>query len=91
MWRGHPGIDANGYAWAKNMKRLLKETCAKVSKRKRKKLTKNEYANLQKHYRNILIRGISELPARPERPSGKRGHSHEKLEGVICFHILFTA
>ncbi|MFK7892402.1 MAG: IS66 family transposase [Granulosicoccus sp.] len=66
-------IDSNGYAWAKNMKRLLKETCAKVSARKRKKLTEKEYANLQKRYRNILTRGISELPARPERPSGKRG------------------
>ena len=35
--RGRPGIDSNGYAWAKNMKRLLKETCAKVSARKRTK------------------------------------------------------
>ncbi len=66
-------IDSKGYAWAKNMKRLLKETCAKVSARKRKKLTENEYANLQKRYRNILTRGVSELPALPERPSGKRG------------------
>ncbi len=39
-------IDSNGYAWAKNMKRLLKETCAKVSARKRKKLTEKEYTNL---------------------------------------------
>ena len=54
------------------VQKLLKETCAKVSKRKRKKLTENEYANLQKRYRNILTRGISELPARPERPRGKR-------------------
>jgi cytochrome c2 len=66
-------IDSNGYAWAVNMKRLLKETCVQVSQRKRKKLTEKEYANLQKRYRNILTRGISELPARPERPSGKRG------------------
>ena len=66
-------IDSNRYAWAKNIKRLLKETCAKVSARKRKKLTENGYANLQKRYRNILTRGVSELLARPERPSGKRG------------------
>jgi transposase len=66
-------IDSNGYAWAKNMKRLLQETCATVSDRKRKKLTSAEYANLQKRYRNILTRGIDQLPARPERPSGKRG------------------
>ncbi len=30
-------IDSNKYDWAKNMKRLLQETCAKVSKRKNKK------------------------------------------------------
>ncbi len=66
-------IDSNGYTWAKNMKRLLKETCTKVSSRKRNKLTEKENANLQRRYRKILMRGISELAARPERPSGKRG------------------
>lgn len=66
-------IDSNGYAWARNMKRLLKQTCATVSDRKDKMLTEDEYANLQKRYRSILTRGISELPARPVRPSGKRG------------------
>ena len=66
-------IDSNGYQWASNMKRLLSETCALVSSRKRKKLTEQEYANLQKRYRNILTRGEKELPVRPERPSGKRG------------------
>ena len=45
-------IEANNYAWAKSMKRLLKETCKTVSKRKRKKLTDKEYLNLQKRYRN---------------------------------------
>ena len=66
-------IDANAYPWAKNMKRLLQETCSKVSKRESKKLTEKEYANLQKRYRSILTRGISELPERPERSTGKRG------------------
>ncbi len=66
-------IDSNAYSWAKNMKRLLQETCSKVSKRESKRLTDKEYANLQKRYRNLLTRGISELPERPERPSGKRG------------------
>ncbi len=55
------------------MKRLLKETCAKVSKRKEKRLTDKELANLQKRYRNILTRGEKELPPIPARPSGKRG------------------
>ncbi len=66
-------IDSNGYAWATNMKRLLQETCAKVSKRESKKLTDQEYINLQKRYRNILTRGEKELPPIPEKSNGKRG------------------
>lgn len=66
-------IESNGYAWAINMKALLLETCRKVSKRKKKKLTDREYKNLQKRYRNILTRGEKELPAIPEKPNGKRG------------------
>ncbi len=66
-------VDSNNYAWAANMKTLLKETCAKVSKRKRKKLTKREYKNLVKRYRNILTRGGKELPPIPTRQNGKRG------------------
>lgn len=65
--------EANGYAWAANMKRLLRETCATVSKRENRMLTEPEYANLQKRYRNILTRGSKELPPIPERASGKRG------------------
>lgn len=66
-------VDADGYAWARNMKRLLQQTCARVSKRKRKKLNRPEYANLQRHYRNILTRGDKELPPIPPRHNGKRG------------------
>jgi transposase len=66
-------IESNQYAWASNMKALLLETCKKVSKRKRKKLSKKEYANLQKRYRNILTRGEKELPAIPPKPNGKPG------------------
>lgn len=66
-------IEANDYAWAKNMKRLLKESCAKVSKSNEKRLTDKELANLQKRYRNILTRGDKELPPIPPKPSGKRG------------------
>ena len=65
--------EANGYAWAANMKRLLRETCAAVSSRESRMLTEPEYANLQKRYRNILTRGSKELPPIPERASGKRG------------------
>jgi transposase len=66
-------VDANGYAWAANMKRLLQAACALVAKRKRKKLTPSEYKNLQKRYRNILTRGEKELPTIPPRQQGKRG------------------
>jgi transposase len=66
-------VDTHGYAWAANMKRLLQETCYRVAKRKRKKLTQAEYQNLQKRYRNILTRGEKELPPIPPRQNGKRG------------------
>jgi transposase len=66
-------VDANGYAWAANMKRLLQETCFLVAKRKSKKLTAREYKNLQKRYRNILTRGEKELPPIPPKQNGKRG------------------
>ena len=65
--------ETNGYAWARNMKRLLQQTCKKVSDSDTKRLTDRELANLQKRYRNILTRGQKELPALPQRPSGKRG------------------
>ncbi len=66
-------VESNGYNWAINMKALLLETCKIVSKRKRKKLSEREYANLQKRYRNIITRGEKELPAIPTKPNGKRG------------------
>ena len=66
-------VDANGYAWAANMKRLLQQTCRLISKRKRKKLTEAEYKKLQKRYRTILSRGEKELPPIPPRQNGKRG------------------
>ena len=50
-------VDAHGYRWAKNMKRLLQDTCITVSKSADKKLTTIELANLQKRYRAILTRG----------------------------------
>ena len=66
-------IEADRYPWAKNMKRLLQETCARVAQRKRKKISARQYENLQKRYRNILTRGEQELPPIPARQNGKRG------------------
>jgi len=65
--------ESNNYRWALNMKRLLQETCRKVSKSTEKKLNEKDLANLQKRYRNILTRGEKELPPIPPKPSGKRG------------------
>ena len=66
-------VDANGYAWARNMKRLLQQACATVAHRTSKKLIDPQYKNLQKRYRNILTRGEKELPPIPPRQNGKRG------------------
>lgn len=99
-------IESNGYDWATNMKRLLQETCKKVSMRKRKRLAPRQYVALQKRYRNILTRGEMELPLIPPRSNGKRGRiaksdahnlwerlkEHEKA--VLLFakepHVPFT-
>ena len=66
-------IDSNEYRWARNMKRLLQQTCHTVTERKSKCLTDKEYANLQKWYRNIITRGGKELPEIPPKPKGQRG------------------
>jgi len=62
------------------MKTLPKETCAKLSKRKRKKLTNREYKNRVNRYRNILTRGEKELPPIAEfQPTYKPWH----IRGII--------
>lgn len=66
-------IDSNQYRWARNVKKLLLETCRTVAKRKEKCLTPEEYAALQKRYRNNLTRGEKEMPKPPEKPKGRRG------------------
>lgn len=91
-------IESNGYAWAKNMKRLLKESCQLVSKRKRKKLTEQECKNMLKRYRNILTRGEKEMPAILTKPDGRRGRiakseAHNLLERLRKYEdavLLFT-
>ncbi|CAA6819015.1 MAG: Mobile element protein [uncultured Thiotrichaceae bacterium] len=66
-------IESNGYAWARNMKRLLKDTCVAVAASPDKQLDDKAYANLQKRYRNIMTRGKKQLPPIPPKPKGKRG------------------
>jgi transposase len=99
-------VEANGYAWALEMKRLLRKTCATVAKRKNKRLIWAEYKALRRHYRNILKRGEKELPPIPPRQNGKRGRiaksdAHnlwERMkkyeEAILLFakepHVAFT-
>ena len=99
-------VDSNQYRWARNIKKLLSETCHIVSKRDGKCLTEQEYANLQKRYRNNLTRGRKELPDIPPKPKSKRGRiaksdAHNLLErlqkheaAVLLFakegHVPFT-
>jgi hypothetical protein len=53
-------VDAEGYAWAKNMKRLLRETCRLVSRRKRKKLNTGERSDDdRREYANPSVTAIS--------------------------------
>jgi transposase len=74
-------IDANGCAWARNMKHLLQETCINVSKSTEKKLDDKDLANLQKRW-SIMTRGAKELPVIPPKPSGKlaKSDAHNLLE-----------
>lgn len=91
-------VESNGYRWAKNMKRLLKETCKKVSRRKSKKLTEKEYQNVQRRYRHILSHGAKELPPIPPKPNGRRGRmaksdAHNLLERLQVYEkavLLFA-
>ena len=66
-------IDANDYAWARHMKRLLQQTCVNVSNSADKRLSDKDLATLQKRYRMSLTHGEKELPLIPAKPSGKRG------------------
>ena len=66
-------FEANAYAWARNMKCLLQETCIKVSQSAEKKLDDNDFVDLQKRYQNMLTLGAKELPEIPSKTTGKRG------------------
>lgn len=91
-------VDSNEYRWAANMKALLRETCKKASKRKQKKLTGKEYAQVQIRYRNIMTRGKKELPTIPKKPNGRRGpmaksDAHnlwERLKKYESYVLLFA-
>ena len=65
--------DSTGNRWATNLKKLLQEAIELVNKRKSRVLNKKEFKRLQRRYRNILTRALSELPEFPEDNGGKRG------------------
>ena len=81
-------IDSNGYRWASNLKKLLQEACQQVTKSKQKRLTQQQYARLQRRYRNILTRSESEMPPILKKTAGRRGRiaksdAHNLLEQLI--------
>ncbi len=65
--------EANGTAWAKNLRRLLQKTCRLVARHPHKRLTERAYERLQRHYRALLTRGAQELPPIPAKQNGQRG------------------
>jgi transposase len=75
-------VESNGYAWASNIKRLLQENCAIVSRRPSKQLTEQEYKNQQKRYRNIMTRGEKALP--PILPKQKGCFRTKKYAHAYC-------
>jgi transposase len=66
-------IDANGYRWAKNMKRLLRLACKMVSTAEAKCLSAESNLKLERLYKQVLLAGSKELPPIPKKTNGKRG------------------
>ncbi len=64
--------ESNGFKWATNLKKLLKETVELVHKKESRVLTQKEYETLQRRYRSILTKGLKELPEFPKK-NGKKG------------------
>ena len=65
--------DSTGNRWATNLKKLLQEAIELVNKKKSRVLSKQEFKSLQRRYRNILTRALSELPKFPKDNGGKKG------------------
>ena len=65
-------VEANGFRWARLIKKLLREACHRVRKSGTKALTEAEYRAIRKRYRTILTQAGSELPEIPPRTNGKR-------------------
>jgi len=85
-------IDANHYAWARNIKSLLQKTCHAVAQSDDKCLTEAAYKVLQKHYRNLLTRGEKEMPTILPKATGKRGKlaksdAHNLLERLRKYEV----
>lgn len=77
-------VDSNQYRWAKNMRKLLLDTCKTVSKRSDKCLTEKEYTKVQTRYRNLLTRGQNEMPSIPVKPKSQRGKIAKSDAHNLC-------
>ena len=90
--------ESNNYQWAKDMQKLLKNTCHKVSKSKKKKLSYKNLKRVRKKYRQILSNGKNEMPEIPVKQKGVRGRvpksdAHNLLERFIKYEkavLLFA-
>ena len=79
-------VDAHNYRWAKNIKRLLQETCKTINDSQSKKLDELAYRRLQRRYRNILTRAEKEMPpvAMANKKNGKRGKIAKSDAHNLC-------
>lgn len=66
-------IDAHGYRWAKQMRRLLQRACKMVTNADEKCLDAQAYEKLQRIYKKILTRAEEEMPPVLSKPYGRRG------------------
>ncbi len=99
-------IDAHGYLWAKQMKRLLQRACKMVTTADNKCLDSQSFEKLQRIYKKILVRGENEMPPVLSKPYGRRGRvaksdAHnlwerlQQYEGAVLMfaklpHVPFT-
>jgi len=90
--------DSNNYQWAKDMQKLLKQTCHKVSISKKKKLSFKNFKRVRRKYRKILSDGKNEMPDIPIKQKGVRGRvpksdAHNLLARLVKYEnavLLFA-
>ena len=83
-------VDAHDPAWARRMKKLLKDAAHRVRGSPDKVLSAKECAALRKRYRTILTQGRKELPATPVRAGGKKRGRIAKSDAENLWQAMGT-